>query len=250
MGTLAVIILTKNEEKNIVDCLKNVSFADERIVIDSDSKDKTRELAEKQGAHVFIHSMSDDGFAGQRNFALSKTRADWVLYLDADERLSDGLKQEISCVVDHDRQAAYCMRRINIVFGQRMWYGEHRPDEVVRLFPRGQVYWIGIVHERAETKLPVLALSGDIEHYTYTDWNRYFEKFNQYTNLMAKRMDEAGKKVTFCDILLHPIFAFIRFYFIRLGFMDGRQGFIFAINHFYYTMIKYVKCYYHQREGR
>ncbi len=249
MAKLAVVILTKNEEKNIVAAMESAAFADEIIVVDSGSTDETQRLAEERGAKFFLHPMGEDGFAGQRNFALTQTAADWVFYLDADERIMPAAAQDIQAAIQQEK-AAYKVKRINIVFGQPMKYGEHAPDWCVRLFPRRAVQWEGVVHETPQTKLPVKALANPLHHYTYNDWDRYFEKFNQYTSLMAKRMLANGKRAAFSDILFHPLFAFIRFYILRLGFLDGKQGLIFALNHYFYTMIKYVKLYYAQREER
>lgn len=250
MPRLAIIILTQNEENNIDGVLESAAFADEILIIDSGSTDRTQELAERNGAKFVSHPMSEDGFAGQRNFALTQTEAEWVFYLDADERITSEAAEEIKNVVYQNEQIAYKIKRMNVVFGQMMKYGEHRPDWCVRLFPRKQVHWTGVVHESPKTKLPIEALQHPLHHYTYTDWHRYFEKFNQYTDLMAQRMWESGKRASFMDILIHPAFAFIRFYFLRLGLLDGRQGLIFALNHYFYTMIKYVKLYYKQREER
>lgn len=243
---LAVIILTRNEENNIEACVKSAAFADETIVIDSESDDATAKIAEQNGARVYRRAMDETGFAGQRNFALQKTFADWVFYLDADERILPETAKEITAAVSGVR-AAYSVKRLNVVFGQLMRYGGHRPDYVVRLFPRDAVEWEGVVHERAVTSLNVIKLKNPLHHYTYTDWERYFEKFNQYTTLMAKKMGDAGKVATFADILFHPLYAFFRFYVLQLGFLDGKQGFIFAVNHYFYTMIKYVKRYYAQK---
>ena len=250
MPKLAVIILTKNEEENIEGAMDSAAFADEIVIIDSGSTDKTQELAEKYGARFVLHSMDENGFAGQRNFALTQTEAEWVFYLDADERITSNAADEIQRIVCLNNQRCYKIKRMNVVFGQMMKYGEHRPDWCVRLFPRTQVTWMGVVHESPISKLPVVALQYPLHHYTYTDWHRYFEKFNQYTDLMAQRMWENGKRGTFLDILIHPAFAFVRFYILRLGILDGKQGLIFALNHYFYTMIKYVKLYYKQREER
>lgn len=247
---LAVIILTNNEEKNIGAAIDSVSFADEVLVVDSGSKDTTKAIAEGRGAKFVSHPMGEDGFAGQRNFALTQTEAEWVFYLDADERVRPEAAEEIRAAVAGREQAAYRIKRVNIVFGQAMKYGEHGPDWCMRLFPRSEVRWTGVVHESPKTELPVRSLRHSMDHHTYTDWNRYFEKFNQYTSLMAQRMLENGKRASFADIILHPLFAFVRFYFIKLGFLDGKQGLIFALNHYFYTMIKYVKLYYWQREDR
>ncbi|MCR5757025.1 MAG: glycosyltransferase family 2 protein [Selenomonas sp.] len=250
MPKLAVIILTKNEEENIGEAIESAAFAEEVLVIDSGSTDRTQEIAEKHGAKFIVHPMGDEGFAGQRNFALLHTDADWVFYLDADERITSAAARDIYHAIHSTPVAAYRIKRINIVFGQPMKYGEHAPDWCVRLFPRESVQWEGVVHETPQTQLPIKAIAHFLHHYTYSDWEKYFEKFNQYTSLMAKRMLKKGKRASFGDILVHPFFAFVRFYFLRLGFMDGKQGLIFALNHYFYTMIKYVKLYYAQREGR
>ena len=249
MPKLAVIILTKNEEANIEAAIESATFADEILVVDSGSTDRTKELAEKRGATVIVNPMDEKGFAGQRNLALTHTKAEWVFYLDADERITPAAAQDIQAAT-HAENAAYKIKRINIVFGQAMKYGEHAPDWCLRLFPRQAVRWEGIVHETPKTQLPIKSLANHLDHYTYTDWDRYFEKFNQYTSLMSKRMLENGKRASFGDILFHPLFAFIRFYILRLGVLDGKQGLIFALNHYFYTMIKYVKLYYAQREER
>lgn len=248
MPRLAVLILTRNEEKNIADCIKSAAFADEIVVIDSGSTDGTERIAREMGARFVVHPMDDEGFAGQRNFALTAATAEWVLYLDADERVLPDTAAEIVAIVADNKYVAGRVKRLNVVFGQMMRYGEHGPDFVTRLFPRDSVTWTGVVHEAAETTLPVVTLKNPLHHYTYTDWTRYFEKFNQYTTLMADKMYERGKRATFLDILLHPTFAWLRFYVLKRGFLDGRQGFIFAATHYFYTMIKYVKLYYRQRE--
>ena len=245
---LSVLILTYNEEKNIAACIQSAAFADEVVVIDSGSTDRTREIAEGLGARFVVHPMDEDGFAGQRNYALMQTDAEWVFYLDADERIPLEAAKEIRDIVQQNEPAAYQIKRMNIIFGQLMKYGGHRPDYSLRLYPRKDICWYGNVHEHVETKLSIRVMHSVMNHHTYDDWDRYFEKFNRYTTMMAEKMQEKGKKVSFIDILLHPMFAFLRFYILRLGFLDGKQGFIFAVNHYFYTMIKYVKLYYQQKK--
>ena len=240
---LAVIILTHNEEKNIVDCMQSASFADECLVIDDCSNDGTRELAEAHGARVISHPMTD-GFAAQRNFAIEQTTADWIFYLDADERVSDAAAKEIRDLVDNNKVAAYQIKRINIAFGQRMHYGAHKPDWSLRLYPRTAVKWSGLVHEHIETSLPVKKLNGTLDHYTYTDWNKYLEKFNLYTSMMVKKMHAEGQRSSVFKIIFRPIYAFFRAYILKLGFLDGLLGFILSLTHYFYTLMKYVKLYY------
>jgi glycosyltransferase involved in cell wall biosynthesis len=249
MKKLAVLILTYNEEKNIDECVQSVQLADEIIVIDSGSTDSTVELAEKLGAKVVYHPM-DEGFAGQRNFALQQTEAEWVLYLDADERITPELAAEIRTIVQKNEPYAYEILRRNVVFGQRVNYGGHSPDYSLRLYPREAIHWQGVVHEQAQVNLPILQTKNGMLHYTYTSWERYFFKFNQYTTLMAQQMGERGKKARITDIIVRPWFAFFRFYILKSGWRDGKIGFILAAFHAFYTMAKYVKLYYWQKEGK
>ena len=244
---LAVLILTYNEEKNIEECVGSVSFADEIIVIDSGSTDQTCQLAEKLGVKFVYHPM-DEGFAGQRNFALQQTGADWVLYLDADERITPELAGEIQEIVKKDEQYAYQILRNNVVFGQHVGYGGHSPDYSLRLYPRLAISWEGVVHEQAKVTLPIRKSKNGMLHYTYTSWDRYFFKFNQYTTMMAEKMLENGKKTKITDITLRPCFAFFRFYILKSGWRDGKIGFIMAAYHAFYTMTKYVKLYYLRKE--
>lgn len=250
MGTqIAVLILTKNEEKNIVDCISSVSFADEILVIDSGSTDQTQTLARQAGARVLIHPMDALGFAGQRNFALAQTKADWVFYLDADERVSDALAEAIKTVIQQPAEAAYEIKRVSVVMGQEMHYGVYRPDYIARLFPRTAVQWTGVVHEQAEVQLPVRRLKASARHYSDTSWEQYFAKFNQYTTLMADKMQQQGRHTGFIKMHLHALYAFLQMYIIKQGFRDGRQGFLLCLYHYFYTLTKYVKLYYKQNEN-
>lgn len=247
MNRLAVLILTYNEEENISDCINSVKFADEIIIVDSGSQDHTEEIAKDLGAKFIYNKMT--GFADQRNFALNQTNAEWVLYLDADERILPDTAKEICNIVKAGIACAYEIKRMNIVFGQMLKHGGHRPDYALRLYPREAVKWQGIVHEQAIINIPIKRLNGAMHHYTYQDWDKYFVKFNQYTTLMAKKMKDSGKQANFLDISLRPLFAFFRFYFLQSGWRDGKMGFVFAMFHCFYTLAKYVKLYYWQ-EGR
>lgn len=249
MPRLAVVILTKNEEKNIVDCIRSATFADEILVIDSGSTDNTEKLAKSEGAGFVYHPMGEEGFAGQRNFALSQTDCEWIFYLDADERITAEAQESIRSVVARDARGAYNIKRYQIVFGKKMKYGGHGPDWSLRLYPRESIHWEGVVHEHCDTgDLKIGKLEGYLDHYTYTEWNAYFVKFNQYTSLMAEKMYADGKRASFKDIIFHPLFAFIRFYFLQKGFLEGKLGFIFAVNHVFYTMVKYLKLMYMEKE--
>lgn len=244
MSDLAVIILTKNEEANIEDCIKSAMFADEIIVIDSGSTDNTQAKAEALGAKFVVHPMGDEGFAGQRNYALTQTNAKWVFYLDADERLTNEAADEIREIVQSDRIGVYRIKRMNVLFGKLMKYGAHAPDWCVRLYPRDEVHWVGVVHERGETTLSQHDIKGVMHHHTYNEWNSYFRKLGQYTDMMAARMHQDGKKAGMGDLTLRPIYAFIRAYIIKRGFLDGEMGIVFSLLHGYYTFLKYLKLRY------
>lgn len=244
MVRLAVIILTKDEENNIEDCIKSASFADEIVVIDSGSTDATQAKAEALGARFVVHPMGEAGFAGQRNFALTQTEAEWVLFLDADERILPETSLEIRDIINRDKSAVYCIKRMNILFGKLMRHGAHAPDWCIRLFPRAEVHWEGKVHEHPDFKLPCLNLQGVMHHYTYNDWERYFYKLGQYTDMMADKMHQRGKKAGLADLLLRPGYAFVRAYFFKLGILDGELGLVFSILHGYYTFMKYLKLRY------
>ena len=238
---LAVIILTRNEERNIRECIKSAGFADEIIVVDSGSDDNTCQIAQGMGAEVYQHPMDADGFAGQRNFALEQTTADWVLYLDADERITPELATEIRQHMERRKEQAAKIKRINVVMGQRMYHGVYRPDYIVRLFPSEKVHWEGVVHEQAVIDLPIIKLQAPAYHYCLIDWNQYFNKFNQYTTLMAEKMYKRKKKTNIIAMHVHALFAFFQMYIIKRGFLDGKLGFILCQYHYYYTLTKYVK---------
>lgn len=238
---LAVIILAKNEERNIADCITSASFADEVLVIDSGSTDRTREVAEQLGARVVLHPMGDEGFAGQRNYALSQTTAAWVFYLDADERVTEETAVSIREAIAAPTPCAYEVLRQNIVFGHAMYHGAHQPDTCCRLFPRTAVCWTGRVHERSETSLPVRRLRGMLQHRTYETWAQYFTKFNHYTSLAAEEAFAKGRRASHGTVMGHAVFAFVRDYILRRGFLDGFFGFVMSVTAAVYVMTKYLK---------
>lgn len=244
---VAVLILTFNEEKNIAECIASASFADEIVVVDSGSTDRTVSIAQELGAKCIYHSM-EEGFAEQRNFALKQTNADWVFYLDADERLDSGVAGEIREIVATKNPVAYQILRMNVIFGKQVKYGGHSPDWSLRLYPRMAVKWEGKVHEHAKVEVPIRSMKSHMLHYTYTSWDRYFYKFNQYTTILAEQMHSRGKCPKITDFIIRPWVAFIRFYILKSGWRDGMTGLIFALFHSFYTLTKYVKLYYLGKE--
>lgn len=240
---LAVLILTRNEEKNIEDCIKSASCADEVIVIDSGSTDATRSIAESLGARFFSRGM-EGGFAAQRNFALTLTDAEWVFYLDADERLTPEANDELRSIVSGGDKKAYEIKRLNVIYGQTMMHGGHRPDWSLRLYPRGAVTWHGEVHESASVNCERARMRSPMRHYTYSDWESYLAKLNRYTTMAADELVAKKGRPSFFAVVAHPLWGFLRDYIFQGGFLEGKLGFSMAGQRAVYLFEKYLKAYY------
>lgn len=238
---LTVVILTKDEEKNIVGAIKNAhKVSRDVLIIDSGSIDRTVDLAKANGARVVYRSWDND-FAAQRNFALQHIKTEWVLYLDADERLNEKLIAVINIAISKNEDKQYVFKRKSVAFGQEFNYGVLRPDFVPRLFKAGHVHWVNKVHEKPVCEDKLVVLDGYIEHYTYTGWMQYFDKFNQYTTIWAQHAYERGEHTNYFKAYAHAFLGFIRIAVFKKGFLDGRLGFILCIYHFMYTLTKYIK---------
>lgn len=244
MAKLTALILSKNEERNIEDCIRSVLFCDEVLVIDDFSTDRTRELAEGLDAKVIQRSMNGD-WGGQRTFAIQNAAHEWVLFVDADERVSEALAEEIRAVVTKGEKHACQIRRENRFHFNKATHGVLHPDYVMRLFPKENSHSEGLVHEKILAPYPDKKLKHPLYHYTYDTWEQYFGKFNNYTTLAAKTYQKEGKRCNFfLDIVLRPLWAFIKVYIIERGFLDGKIGWVLSVNHYFYTLNKYVKLYY------
>ena len=244
MATLTVIILAKNEEQHMKDCIASAQFADEVLLIDDGSTDKTVEIAESMGARVVHHAMNGD-WSQQRRFAVKEARSEWIFFLDADERISPELQREVQDVLAKNEKKAYWIERSNVFHHNKATHGVLRPDYVLRFMPKEGTNIEGFVHETISSTHPEAKLHGKMYHYTYDNWHQYFNKFNNYTTLAAKKYKENGKSCSFIkDILIRPSWAFFKVYILDRGFLDGKMGFILSVNHYFYTMIKYVKLYY------
>ena len=220
MASLSVLVLTHNEEDNIRECLESCSFAQEVIVVDDASSDNTVAIAESLGAKVFHRRLNGD-FGAQKTFAIQQATSDWVFILDADERFTSNLAEEIQDIVKTEPNVCYAVRRENHFMGGKATHGALRPDWVVRLMPKEGSVIEGNVHERLVTDVPTKKLGSYLIHYPYKDWHSYFVKFNKYTTLAAEGYYLSGKRCSFVrDILFRPSWAFFRAYFINLGFLD------------------------------
>ena len=241
MPELVVLILAKNEEKNIADVIENAQrCSKEIIIIDSGSTDNTVGLAEALGARVVFRAWDND-FAAQRNFALSQTDAEWVLYLDADERLNADLISAIKSKMTNPELKQYKIVRKSVAFGHKFNYGVLRPDFVTRLFPREKVEWVNKVHERPICSLPEETLNGYIEHFTYEGWSQYLQKLDQYTTIWSNDAYKNGKRTSLANAFAHATSGFLQMAFFKKGVLDGWLGLALCCNHFIYVLLKYLK---------
>lgn len=226
--TLSVIIITKNEAAHIADCIASVRFADEIIVVDSGSTDGTRELAAGLGAKVTL-TQDWPGFGRQKNRALDLATCDWVLSIDADERVTPELAQTIQQELLNPRAQAYKIARLSNFGGRWIRHSGWWPDHVLRLFKRGTARFKDVaVHESVQTSSAIVTLDGHFLHYPYADLETFIAKINHYSSEAAAMMHARGKTTSVLGATGHAVWTFIRIYLIRRGFLDGKEGFILA----------------------
>jgi glycosyltransferase involved in cell wall biosynthesis len=238
---LSVILITKNEASNIRDCLESVSWADEIVVVDSNSTDSTREVARQYTSQVF--DMDWPGFGPQKNRALARANGDWVFSIDADERVTPELRAEIERIIAQpgDRVAFELPRRSSYC-GTFMRHGGWSPDYVTRLFRRERGRFSDdLVHERVIVNGATGRLANALTHYSYLNPEEVLDKVNSYSSASARMMREAGKRSGLASAVLHGLWSFFRTYVLRLGFLDGRAGFMLAVSNAETSYYRYVK---------
>jgi len=222
---ISAVIITHNAAALLEACLQSVAFADEILVVDSGSTDGTVELAQSHGAKVVQKEWL--GFGPQKQFAVECAAHDWVLCLDADERASEALRAAIVTELRSPRGSVYAMPRRNRFLGRWLRHGEGYPDWSVRLFDRRVARWSDDpVHEKVTTSTPALRLRGDLLHESAEDLERYLEKQNRYTSLQAQQLHAEGRSAGVLQLVLAPLVRFVKFYFLRLGFLDGAPGLV------------------------
>ena len=247
---LSVIIITKNEAQNIGDCLASVAFADQWIIVDSGSTDGTVAIARAAGATV-IETPDWPGFGPQKNCALAAASGDWVLSLDADERISDKLQAEILQAIGSARHDAYALPRLSSFCGHFIRHSGWYPDYILRLFKRGVAQFSDdLVHERVVTRVDSGRLLEPIIHYSYRNDDDYLRKLAQYSTLGARQAFDAGKRSGFGGALTHALAAFLRCYVFKRGFLDGAPGLMVALTAAESTYHKYFKLMLLTREAQ
>jgi glycosyltransferase involved in cell wall biosynthesis len=238
---LSVIIITKNEQAAIADCLSSIAWAEEIIVLDSGSTDDTVAICKSFGASVT--NTDWPGFGAQKNRALALAKGDWVLSIDADERVSPVLRQEIeAAMANPEKNAAFRMPRQSSYCGQFIRHSGWWPDYVTRLFRRDSARFSDdLVHERVLVEGTTQTLMAPLLHISYTSLEEVLEKTNRYSSDGAAMAYARGKRASLKMALLHGLWAFFRTYILRRGFLDGKMGFILAVSNAETTYYRYLK---------
>lgn len=242
MATLSVIVITKNEEHNIIDCLESVKWATEIVIVDGGSADKTVALARRYSQKVYVKPW--EGYAAAKNFALEQSTGDWILWLDADERVTEALSQEIQDILKKGLidVVGFEVSRRAFFLGKWIRHSGWYPGYVLRLFRRGSGRWSDKkVHEHLQIAGKTERLNSDLLHFTDPNLWHYFDKFNRYTTLAAEELTAKGEHFRLGQLILRPSWLFVRMYFFRLGFLDGIQGFILCVLSSCYVFTKYAK---------
>ncbi len=252
--TLSVAIITRNEEANLGRTLGSVAWADEIVVVDSGSHDRTEEIARSFRSRFFLEEWK--GFAAQKNSALEKCSCDWILSLDADEVLSDELAKEVWELLEGEPLFdGYALPRRNLFLGRWMRFGGFYPDPKLRLFRRGAAeFEARPVHETIHFVGQAGRLKGDMVHDAYPTLAAYIEHMDRYSTLAAQQAVSSGKAgralpAFVVNVVLNPLATFVYNYFFRLGFLDGRQGLLLHLYHSVYVSWKYAKAWEQARSG-
>ena len=246
---LSVVVTTLNNAATLARCLGSVAFADEVLVVDSGSTDGTVALAEARGARVVRQAWL--GFGRQKQFAVAAARNDWVLCLDVDERVTPRLAESIRQALAGGRYKAWRMARRNRFLGAWLSHGEGYPDWSLRLFHRAHAGWSNDeVHEAVLTTSEVGRLDGDLLHDSAEDVSTYMAKQNRYTTLHAQALYRQGVRAGYARLFVNPVVRFLKFYFLKLGFLDGGPGFAHVVIGCNNTFHKYLKLIELQRAGR
>ena len=246
--TLSIAMIAMNEEANLPRTLESVKWADEIVLVDSGSRDRTIEIAKSFGAKTSYHAFA--GHGEQKNVALDLCTSDWIFLLDADEVVTPELQREIrDLLAGEPKFDAYWIPRLNLYFGKWIRHGGFYPDHKLRLFKRGAARLSEGVgpHSTPQFDGPRGKLRGDMLHYAYPTMGIYLEHMNRYSSEIAELLHKRGKDSRallpfIWNAVLNPAATFIYNYFFRLGFLDGREGLILHINHSVYIHWKYIKA--------
>ena len=248
---ISACVITLNEADRIALCLESLAFCDDIVVVDSGSTDGTRESAAAHGARVLQRAF--DGYRTQKEFAVRTAHHDWVLCLDADERVTPALRAAIEVARMQDFPVAgYRFARATEYFGAFLRHGNAYPDRVLRLFDRRRGGFRGEreIHEHASVDGPVQTLSGELEHRAYRSLSDQLARLERYARLMAEHQHAAGRRAHLYNVVLNPFWRFLRGYVLRAGFLDGWRGLVYAYVEANYVRQKFIKLWLLERGYR
>ncbi len=247
---ISAIVRTRNEEANIEECLKSIAWADEIVVVDSHSTDATLEIARKYTGRIFIRDWP--GHIAQSQYATDQTTNTWVLSMDADERVTPELRDEIMALdLENTPNDAFEMPRLHFFMKRWINHSAWYPDCKIRLFRKDRCRWGGYnPHDEVKVTGSKGKLKGDLIHYIYRDMEHFAATKNTYSTLTARDHFKNGRKARIVNFTLRPLYAFLYRYFLRLGFLDGIAGFIISIEEAHGVFLKYVKLYELEHELR
>jgi glycosyltransferase involved in cell wall biosynthesis len=246
---LTVTVITRNESANLAAALDSVSWADEVLVVDSCSADDTVEIARRRTPRVIVRDWP--GYSAQKNFAAGEASHDWILSLDADERVTPALAAEIQGVLGVEApHRGYRIPRVSFYLGRWIRSTDWYPDYQLRLYDRRVARWAGLVHEGVEVEGSVGRLQADLQHLPYRDIAHHLQTIDRYTTLAAQQMRERGVRVGVPGLLLRPAGAFLRNYIARAGWRDGSVGLVVSLLNTYYVFLKFAKLWEAGRTSR
>ena len=239
--TLTVTIITRNESAHIAAALESVAWANEIIVVDSDSTDDTVAIAKRYTTHVVVRPWP--GYVEQKNYAASLATGDWILSLDADERVTPGLASEIKALLGgNPPQQAYRIPRVAWHLGRWIRTTDWYPDFQLRLYDRRRARWTGqYVHEAVSVDGQVGSLTGELQHYPFRNISDHLATIDRYTTLAAKQMYESGRRASVTDLVFQGPLAFLRNYIAKSGASDGAVGLVISVMNAYYVFLKFAK---------
>jgi glycosyltransferase involved in cell wall biosynthesis len=244
---ISAIVPAYNEEDNIENCLRSLDWVDELIVVDSFSTDSTVTIAKKYASNVIQHKYNYS--ADQKNWIIPQAKYEWIILVDADERVSCRLKEEILKVLERPHKKAYWIYRANFFMGKEIKHCGWEKDRVIRLFTKEHRYEDVKVHAEIQSKKEETGiLSGKLIHYSYRNFGDYLMKLRRYSKWGAEKSFSAGKRANFFIILAAPLGMFLKRYILNLGFLDGIHGLILSLLSAVSVLVKYIKLWELQRE--
>jgi len=242
---ISTVILTKNEEKSLAKCIESVSFSQEILIIDNGSQDKTISIAQKYATRI-IEMSEKFSYSELRNRGLLEAKNNWVLFIDADERVSDELKNEILMISNNRKYAGYYIKRRDHWWGETLRFGEVRhaySSGFIRIIQKDAGFWNGVVHEVFQTNKKIGRLDGYLEHYPHPSLKEFISDINEYSSRRAGELFSQGKPSSIVEIISVPLIKFCYTYFIQMGFLDGQPGFVYSFLMSFHSFLVRSKLY-------